>query len=90
MPKLVNPFAILSASQPDFELFGITVQRILSFFCLWEYFLIETIDLDIYAMAIIVFLEKTPHIPVSESIGKFDCAMMIIACCFFFVCFFVG
>ena len=33
-----------------------------------------------FALSIIIYLEKTPHIPVSESIGKFDHAMMIIAC----------
>ena len=36
-------------------------------------------------MDIISCLEKSPHIPISESIGKFDDAMMSIACFFFFV-----
>ena len=51
---------------------------------------LKTINSDLYARDNIGCFEKLPDkvntgIPVSESIGKFDRAMMIIACYHFFI-----
>ena len=46
-----------------------TLWTILTIVCWWK-----------YTTVIIVWSEKTPYIPVYETIGKFDHAMLIIAC----------